>query len=82
MSYSGMKKQIIIKGNKDTFPMIIKAAQLRIDNPELWHRLIINKKCPECGGTLVFREGCYGEFLGCSNYPRCKYTANISKNTE
>ena len=31
-------------------------------------------KCPKCGGTLVERESKYGKFIGCANYPRCKYT--------
>ena len=35
--------------------------------------------CPRCGGNLVERKGKYGEFLGCSNYPRCKYTLNLNK---
>lgn len=30
--------------------------------------------CPKCGGTLVARNGKYGKFYGCSNYPKCKYT--------
>lgn len=30
--------------------------------------------CPQCGGTLVFRHGRYGNFYGCSNYPRCRFT--------
>ncbi len=30
--------------------------------------------CPKCGGKLVTRKGKYGEFLGCSNYPKCKFT--------
>ena len=29
--------------------------------------------CPECGGELVIRKGKYGEFVACSNYPKCKY---------
>ena len=36
----------------------------------------IEKKLPKCGGELVEREGKYGKFLGCSNYPKCKYTKN------
>lgn len=32
--------------------------------------------CPRCGGELVLRKGKYGQFYGCSNYPRCKYTTN------
>lgn len=35
---------------------------------------IANGKCPKCGGNLVERKGRYGSFLGCSNYPRCKFT--------
>jgi len=30
--------------------------------------------CPRCGdGYLVLREGKYGRFYGCSNYPECNY---------
>ncbi len=32
--------------------------------------------CPRCGGRLVERQGRYGFFFGCSNYPRCKFTSN------
>ena len=30
--------------------------------------------CPECGGRLVEKSGRFGRFLGCCNYPRCRYT--------
>jgi hypothetical protein len=30
--------------------------------------------CPRCGGNLMTRNGKYGEFIGCSNYPKCRYT--------
>jgi len=32
--------------------------------------------CPKCGSDLVERNGKYGTFKGCSNYPKCKYTKN------
>lgn len=32
--------------------------------------------CPKCAGELVVREGPYGHFYGCSNYPKCRFTAN------
>ncbi len=32
--------------------------------------------CPRCGGQLVLRNGKYGSFYGCSNYPNCKYTTH------
>lgn len=30
--------------------------------------------CPKCGGHLVERNGKYGSFYGCSNYPKCRFT--------
>ncbi len=33
--------------------------------------------CPVCGGELKKRNGRYGEFFGCSNYPKCRYTRNV-----
>lgn len=31
-------------------------------------------KCPECeSGHLVEKEGKYGKFIGCNQYPTCKY---------
>ena len=35
---------------------------------------IANGLCPRCGGYLVKRNGRYGNFYGCSNYPNCKFT--------
>ena len=36
-------------------------------------RNIENNICPRCGAKLVIRNGDYGEFYGCSNYPQCKF---------
>lgn len=33
--------------------------------------------CPRCNGELIKREGRYGSFYGCSNFPSCRYTKNI-----
>jgi DNA topoisomerase-1 len=37
----------------------------------------IEEKCPECGGPLSIRLGRNGRFIGCNNYPTCKYTRNL-----
>lgn len=34
---------------------------------------IVNNICPRCGGQLVERKGKYGTFMGCSNYPKCRF---------
>ena len=46
----------------------VKEAKYRTDSK------ISSGICPQCGGTLVMRNGRYGSFYGCSNYPRCKFT--------
>lgn len=30
--------------------------------------------CPKCSAKMKIREGAFGRFFGCPNYPRCKYT--------
>lgn len=38
------------------------------------NRIINSERCPHCSGTLMIKNGRYGEFKGCSEYPRCRYT--------
>lgn len=33
--------------------------------------------CPLCGSRLAKRQGKFGPFLGCTNYPSCKYTKKL-----
>ncbi|MGW8168516.1 MAG: type I DNA topoisomerase [Sulfurovaceae bacterium] len=35
--------------------------------------------CPECGSELLLRKGRFGEFIACSNFPKCKYTKNLNE---
>lgn len=37
------------------------------------------ESCPECGSDLVIRQGRYGKFTACSNYPTCKYIKKEEK---
>lgn len=37
----------------------------------------IKEKCPTCGGDLVVKQSRFGTFIGCANYPKCKYTKSI-----
>lgn len=41
----------------------------------------VTNKCPSCGDELVERNGRYGVFWECKNYPRCRFTASIDPNT-
>jgi DNA topoisomerase-1 len=35
------------------------------------------EQCPECGSDLVKRNGKKGEFIGCSAFPKCRYTVGL-----
>ncbi len=35
------------------------------------------KLCPKCGGEMKKRNGRYGEFWGCMEFPKCRHTENI-----
>jgi DNA topoisomerase I len=34
---------------------------------------VLEEKCPRCGSNLVIKQGRFGEFTACTNYPECKY---------
>ena len=36
-------------------------------------------KCPDCGSDLIKRSGRYGEFIGCSSFPKCRFTKSIEE---
>jgi DNA topoisomerase-1 len=41
------------------------------------------RACPSCGdGQLSLKLGKFGSFIGCSNYPECKYTRPMSPGAE
>lgn len=35
--------------------------------------------CPDCGAPLVYKDGRYGRFVACSNYPTCHYVKKENK---
>ncbi len=37
-------------------------------------------KCDKCGAMMVYRDGKFGRFLACSNFPKCKNTKNLNEN--
>jgi DNA topoisomerase-1 len=39
---------------------------------------ILEEKCPKCESNLVLKQGRFGEFTACSNYPTCKYVKQKS----
>ncbi len=48
----------------------IKNIRFKINNDK---NLEDNMTCPKCGNQLIERNSKYGKFIGCSNYPKCRY---------
>ena len=42
----------------------------------------LDESCPECQSPLSIRLGRNGRFIGCTNYPACSYTRNLSDDNE
>ncbi|MBI4357322.1 MAG: type I DNA topoisomerase [Gammaproteobacteria bacterium] len=41
--------------------------------------VIAGRTCPKCEGALQIKMGRYGKFIGCSQYPKCKYIEPLVK---
>ncbi len=42
----------------------------------------IVKKCPKCGKDMILRRSMYGQFLGCSGYPKCRSIEKLPKTAD
>jgi DNA topoisomerase I len=42
----------------------------------------LDEKCPECEKPLHIKLGRHGQFIGCTNYPDCRYTRPLSDNPD
>jgi DNA topoisomerase I len=51
-----------------------KQGGLRAAKPDQ----ILDEKCPRCGSNLVLKQGRFGEFTACTNYPTCRYIKHKS----
>lgn len=63
----------------DMYNQLLKINNTQITNKEHIENIKKTQEdikagiCPRCGGKLVERNGQYGKFYGCSNYPKCKF---------
>lgn len=48
-----------------------------IDRKDILKLTEKNQSCPLCNSRLQKKEGKYGFFYGCTNYPKCKYTKSL-----
>ncbi|MBE6583969.1 MAG: type I DNA topoisomerase [Ruminococcaceae bacterium] len=65
---------------RNTKPLDAKAdnaeAEEKVEEKKEEKKLIVaeDMKCEKCGGDMVLRNGKFGSFYACANYPACKYT--------
>ena len=75
LSYDEMNSiyDILVNHNKSN---IISNAE-HVENIKKMKDNIENNICPRCSSALVVRHGKNGDFIGCSNYPQCRFTKKI-----
>lgn len=67
-----------IMDNKITNEEAIKNHQDNVIHYVKYKEELVDKNiCPRCYGKLILKKGKYGDFMGCSNYPRCRYTKKL-----
>ncbi len=62
-----------------SFEPVLNKATLEMKNVKKEREIITDEKCTECDGNLVVKDGRYGQFLACSNFPKCRFTKRILK---
>ncbi len=73
----------IAAGQKEWVPIIREFYEPFAKNLELKYEAVkkfveqTSEKCPECGQPMVVRMSRFGKFLGCSGFPKCRFTKPI-----
>ncbi len=62
------------------FHKLVEEAQERIQKVSM-PVVSTGEACPECGGELVIKDGRYGKFIACNNFPKCTYTKPLENRT-
>lgn len=57
-------------------PQTPKTPNVTMPTPPHGAQTSTTPNCPRCGASMRRRNGRYGQFWGCSTYPRCKGTRN------
>lgn len=65
------QQRLIKREDKKTH---VQATRQKVSEAQ---RMINEHVCPRCGGTLIKRHRKFGDFYGCSNYPKCRFTSKI-----
>jgi len=58
-----------------------KRAEVEMPTPAKPKPIPTDVPCEECGSPMVIRTGRSGQFLGCSKYPRCRFSKPLPEGT-
>ncbi|MFO7969777.1 MAG: type I DNA topoisomerase [Candidatus Izemoplasmatales bacterium] len=76
----GKEEQLkVLQEFYDYFIPLIEKAQKNMEKIEAEET---GETCPKCGSPMVYRQGKYGKFEACSNFPKCKYIKPNDKTQE
>ena len=85
---AGMEENLdqVASGEKDWIPVLhefydpfsatLEHARATMPEVELGN-VPTGEPCPECDHPLVYKFGRFGKFVGCSDFPNCRYRAPI-----
>ncbi len=65
--------QPVLRDFYKTFEPQLKTAEQSMEKVSLEPEKT-GELCPEDGGELIIKQGRFGRFVGCSNYPTCRFT--------
>ncbi len=58
------------------FKELVDNTEKNVQRSDVTHEAM-DEKCPDCEHPLSIRLGRMGRFIGCTNYPECKYTRGL-----
>ncbi len=65
----------------DPFKLLVDDKDESVQRKDVTQEMM-DEKCPDCASQLSIRLGRNGRFIGCTNYPECKYTRNLEGSNE
>ncbi len=71
----------VLKGFYPDFHEAVMKAEENVERVKL-PVVETGEICPKDGGKLVIKEGRYGKFIACQNFPECDYTASIEEKVD
>lgn len=67
----------LLRGFYEGFSKSVTRAEEELEGRKV--EIPTNIECDKCGASMVIREGRYGQFLSCSEYPDCKSAKDFTR---